>query len=85
VRADAWRRRHHHARHRRGGRCEPLGLEGELSDAEIHAVSLLVLALVDGLMLAWLIDPDATPDGQELLNAVIGAVGPLVEQRTESV
>jgi hypothetical protein len=62
-----------------------LGLEGELSDAEIHAVSVLVLALVDGLMLAWLIDPDATPDGQELLNAVIGAVGPLVEQRTESV
>lgn len=37
-----------------------------------------------GLMLAWLIDPDATPDGQELLDAVIAAVGPLVEQRTES-
>jgi len=55
-----------------------LGLEGELSDGEIHAVSVLVLALVDGLMLSWLIDPDATPDGKELLDAVVAAVGPLV-------
>jgi len=61
-----------------------LGLEGKLSDGEIHAVSVLVLALVDGLMLGWLIDPDATPDGKELLDAVIAAVGPLVEQRSES-
>jgi AcrR family transcriptional regulator len=59
----------------RGG----LGLEGQLSDEHTHAVSLLVLALVDGLMLASLIEPDAIPDGQELLEAVIAAVGPLVE------
>jgi AcrR family transcriptional regulator len=56
-----------------------LGLEGQLSDEHTHAVSLLVLALVDGLMLASLIEPDAIPDGQELLEAVIAAVGPLVE------
>jgi AcrR family transcriptional regulator len=59
----------------RGG----LGLEGQLSDEHTHAVSLLVLALVDGLMLASLIEPDAIPDGQALLEAVIAAVGPLVE------
>jgi AcrR family transcriptional regulator len=63
----------------RGG----LGLEGQLSDVEIHAVSVLVLALVDGLMLGWLIDPDATPDGEQLLDAVIAAVGPLIEQGTD--
>lgn len=57
-----------------------LGLEGSLSDAETHAVSVLVLALVDGLMLGWLIDPDATPGGQELLDAVIAAIGPLLAQ-----
>ncbi len=55
-----------------------LGLEGQLSDANTHAVSVLVLALVDGLMLGWLIDPDSIAPGQELLEAVIAAVGPLV-------
>ncbi|MFI4992815.1 MAG: TetR/AcrR family transcriptional regulator [Solirubrobacterales bacterium] len=55
-----------------------LELGDQLSDAEIHAVSVLVLALVDGLMLGWLIDPDATPSGEELLDAVIAAAGPLV-------
>jgi AcrR family transcriptional regulator len=55
-----------------------LELGDQLPDAEIHAVSVLVLALVDGLMLGWLIDPDATPSGEELLDAVIAAAGPLV-------
>lgn len=55
-----------------------LELGDRLPDAEIHAVSVLVLALVDGLMLGWLIDPGATPSGEELLDAVIAAAGPLV-------
>jgi AcrR family transcriptional regulator len=57
-----------------------LGLEGELSESQTHAVSVLILALVDGLMLGWLIDPDSIPPAQELLDAVIAAAGPLVEQ-----
>jgi AcrR family transcriptional regulator len=59
----------------RGG----LGLEGQLSSEQTRAVSVLILALVDGLMLAWLIDPDSVPSGQELLAAVVAAAGPLVE------
>ncbi|HEV2944229.1 MAG TPA: TetR family transcriptional regulator C-terminal domain-containing protein [Solirubrobacteraceae bacterium] len=55
-----------------------LELGDQLPDAEIHAVSVLVLALVDGLMLGWLIDPGATPSGEELLDAVIATAGPLV-------
>jgi AcrR family transcriptional regulator len=58
-----------------------LGLEGQLSDAHTHAVSVLILALVDGLMLAWLVDPESISSGQELLDAVIAAVGPLVERQ----
>ncbi len=57
----------------RGG----LELEGQLSDADIHALSVLILALIDGLMLSWLIDPESVPSGQELLDAVQAAAGPL--------
>jgi AcrR family transcriptional regulator len=60
-----------------------LGLEGQLSESQMHAVSVLILALVDGLMLAWLVDPDSIAGGGELLDAVIAAVGPLVESRAE--
>ena len=56
-----------------------LGLEGELSEAQTHAVSVLILALVDGLMLGWLVDSDAIPNGQELLDAVVACIGPLVQ------
>jgi AcrR family transcriptional regulator len=57
-----------------------LGLDGELSEAHTHAVSVLILALVDGLMLSWLVDPDSVPPAQELLDAVVAAAGPLVER-----
>jgi AcrR family transcriptional regulator len=60
-----------------------LGLEGQLSESQAHAVSVLILALVDGLMLAWLVDPDSVAGGQELLDAVIATAGPLVESRGE--
>ncbi len=60
-----------------------LGLESQLSESETRALSVLILAIVDGLMLGWLIDPDATPSGQGLLDAVIAAVGPLLESYTQ--
>jgi AcrR family transcriptional regulator len=60
-----------------------LGLEGHLSEAETRAVSVLVLALVDGLMLSWLVDPDATPSGRDMLDAVIAGVGPLVAPQVD--
>ncbi len=60
-----------------------LGLESHLSESETRALSVLILAIVDGLMLGWLIDPDATPSGQGLLDAVIAAVGPLLESYTQ--
>jgi AcrR family transcriptional regulator len=57
-----------------------LELEGRLSDEQARAVSVLILALVDGLMLGWLVDPEAIPSGQELLDSVSAAAGPLVER-----
>jgi AcrR family transcriptional regulator len=60
-----------------------LGLEGRLSESQTHAVSMLILALVDGLMLGWLIDPEAVPGGQELLDAIVAAAGPLVESHPQ--
>jgi AcrR family transcriptional regulator len=60
---------------------EGLGLEGELSESQTHAVSVLILALVDGLMLAWLVDPDSVASGQELLDAVTAAVEPLSQSQ----
>jgi AcrR family transcriptional regulator len=57
---------------------EGLGLEEELTDAQTRAVSVLILALVDGLMLGWLIDHEAIPSGEELLESVTAAVGPLL-------
>jgi AcrR family transcriptional regulator len=51
-----------------------LGLEGQLADGQDRALATLVLALVDGLMLAWLVDPDTVSTGQELLDALSAAV-----------
>jgi AcrR family transcriptional regulator len=61
-----------------------LALEGQLTDDQDRALATLVLALVDGLMLAWLIDPDAVPSGQELLDALSAAVGVLLAKWTAS-
>jgi hypothetical protein len=59
-------------------------IDSETLRERVTAVSVLVLALVDGLMLRWLIDPDAMPIGQALLEAVIAAVGSLVAPHTEA-
>ena len=56
-----------------------LGLGDQLSEAQTHALGVLILALVDGLMLGWLVDSDAIPNGQELLDAVVACIGPLVQ------
>ncbi|MGD1057295.1 MAG: TetR/AcrR family transcriptional regulator [Solirubrobacteraceae bacterium] len=61
-----------------------LGLEGELTKEQVNAVSVLILALVDGLMLGWLVDPESIPGGQELLDSVVAAAGPLVDSDTHS-
>lgn len=61
-----------------------LGLEGELTKEQVNAVSVLILALVDGLMLGWLVDPESIPGGQELLDSVVAAAGPLVDSDTQS-
>ena len=45
-------------------------LDGKLPDGQVHAMSVLILALVEGLMLGWLIEPDSIPPAEELLEAV---------------
>jgi AcrR family transcriptional regulator len=61
-----------------------LGLEDELSAAQTRAISVLILALIDGLMLSWLIDEGSVPPGEALLEAVTATVGPLVASLAES-
>jgi AcrR family transcriptional regulator len=61
-----------------------IGSGGQLTEADSRAVAVLVLALVDGLMLGWLIDPDGVPSGQALTDAVITAIAPLLAQHVGS-
>jgi hypothetical protein len=42
-----------------------LGVE-EIDDETAHAVGSLGLALVNGLVLQWLVDPDRAPSGREV-------------------
>jgi AcrR family transcriptional regulator len=44
---------------------ESLG-ETELGDEQIRAVASFMLAVCDGLLLQWLVDPDRAPSGAEL-------------------
>jgi AcrR family transcriptional regulator len=57
-----------------------LGEGGELGEQDAHALAVLVLAIVDGLMLAWLIDPEHTPDGEAIAGAVARGFSPLLPE-----
>jgi len=47
----------------------------------------LLMALFDGLVLQWLLDPDAIPSGDELIDSLIETVGVALEldERQRSV
>lgn len=47
---------------------------GEESDDRVLALASLLMAIADGLMIQWLIDPDSTPREEVLLAAVDDAV-----------
>lgn len=45
-----------------------------LPEAEARTLASFQIALCDGLLVQWLLDPDATPSGAELVHALAGAV-----------
>ncbi|HMD56575.1 MAG TPA: TetR/AcrR family transcriptional regulator [Solirubrobacteraceae bacterium] len=57
-----------------------LGDRGGLADEDARALAVLVLAIVDGLMLAWLIDAEHTPDGETIAEALGRAFSPLLAE-----
>jgi len=44
------------------------------SDAELRTLASLMIAIVDGLMLQWLVDRDAVPPGEEVAEVFVGAM-----------
>ena len=45
-----------------------------VADADLQAVASLVIAICDGLMLQWLIDPQHAPTGEELIAGLEAAL-----------
>lgn len=46
----------------------------ELDARDARTLTSLVLAICDGLMLQWMLDPEATPDSREVMRAVAAAL-----------
>src|SRR5438132_1191502 len=51
-----------------------LGDEAEDARTEAHVVASFLIAVCDGLVLQWLLDPDATPTGEELISSLGSAL-----------
>jgi AcrR family transcriptional regulator len=51
-----------------------LGDEAEDAGTEAHVVASFLIAVCDGLVLQWLLDPDATPTGEELISSLGSAL-----------
>jgi len=50
------------------------GPAAERLDGEPEGMAVLLLALFDGLVLQWLLEPDAVPSGEEQITALIGTM-----------
>ena len=50
------------------------GPAAERLDGEPEVMAVLLLALFDGLVLQWLLEPDAVPSGEEQITALIGTM-----------
>ena len=61
-----------------------IGEQGVLAEDDARALGVLVLAVIDGLMLAWLLDPEQTPTGEELAAAVQRGFEPLLALRQDA-
>jgi AcrR family transcriptional regulator len=57
-----------------------LGDQAELSGADARVVASYLIAVCDGLVLQWLLDPEDTPDADQL----IGALGAALAQAFDS-
>jgi hypothetical protein len=48
--------------------------EGEVDDEHGRAVASFMIAVCDGLLLQWLVDPDRAPSGEELTSGLDAAL-----------
>lgn len=51
-----------------------------VSSAEATALSSIVMALCDGLILQWLVDPEATPGSDEIVASLLASLPPRAQQ-----
>ncbi|MCU1653880.1 MAG: transcriptional regulator, partial [Pseudonocardia sp.] len=51
-------------------------LFSELDGPQATALATLEIALCDGLLIQWLLDPDATPSGEQLADALTAVLSP---------
>ncbi len=51
-----------------------LGEGAESAGADANVVASFLIAVCDGLVLQWLLDPDATPTGEELTSSLGAAL-----------
>jgi AcrR family transcriptional regulator len=59
-----------------------LGPEGEQAGADADTIASFLMAVVDGLVLQWLLDPERTPDGQQLVAGLGSALELALRQNT---
>jgi AcrR family transcriptional regulator len=59
---------------------DALGSRGQEVGADPEVIASFLCAVCDGLMLQWLVDPDATPTGEQVVTSVGAALFTLQEQ-----
>jgi hypothetical protein len=57
-----------------------LGESGGTRGADPNVVASFLIAVCDGLVLQWLLDPDETPDGEELVTSLGAALSLALEE-----
>jgi AcrR family transcriptional regulator len=65
-----------------GGMVEASLAEAAIAASHIRAVASLLIAICDGLMLQWLIDPEHAPSGEELIAGLEAALPAALAQET---
>lgn len=61
-----------------------LGDATEGSDLNPAVVASFLIAVCDGLLLQWILDPEETPSGEELISSLGSALGQALQQTSKS-
>lgn len=57
-----------------------LGTDGPTDDHDAHVMASFLMATLDGLVLQWLLEPGATPGGDELVRALAHVMAAALER-----